>query len=650
LDLQPINSVTRLRKPIQQLYFHNMAKPINLNKPLNKGQHLSLPALLGERGHHFSKFPGKGKNFAVYLFKGSSHNSNSPKKPYKTYRELIIEELKYLHFLGLPTRNYQRQQLMIIPELERVYIDLEFRDDDFKAITLDSIVDRPNPVVILGEPGAGKTTLVKYLALIQCKKIGIEGKKCVKGKLPFIVYLRELNRQEKGKVDFVDFLRKNAEDNYKLDYAERNIFENILKKGGAVVMFDGLDEVEPENNRAKIAKEIEAFSRKYHQCPIWVTSRLLGYTEKVKLDKDRFRHYYLEPLSEEKAKKFIKKWYEIQFYMNKPLQSELIRSLQYAIEKNPGIKELARNPLLLTMMTLLHQFEGRLPDDRAVLYEKCIELLLKTWQEQKYHSLGIKNPLEARKLRYDDQLKILAAVAFYIKEKNHDIENEKLENVLFNSRYDKSRMSREKAQKDSRLLLDYLYDRAGLFVKSSKGENISSFIYLQFLDYLCAYQIAKNLSKSQAEIINDLLKFIKNPSWQESILISLYLFEKSTGASFIDAFTKAAFERLKEDKDPNGWFLMGRAVRDNIDFANDDIGQIIRGLLNIWLKGIEKNTAFSILKEIANFSPKGRYILDEVIEERIKADSKKRGADLANLHKQLSKMDPNFKIPLNCSG
>jgi predicted NACHT family NTPase len=45
------------------------------------------------------------------------------------------------------------------------------------------------------------------------------------------------------------------------------------------------------------------------------------------------------------------------------------------------------------MMTLVHQSEGTLPDDRAKLYEKCIELLLKTWQDQKYMTLGIKNPL-----------------------------------------------------------------------------------------------------------------------------------------------------------------------------------------------------------------------------------------------------------------
>jgi hypothetical protein len=58
---------------------------------------------------------------------------------------------------------------------------------------------------------------------------------------------------------------------------------------------------------------------------------------------------------------------------------------------------------------------------------------------------------------------------------------------------------------------------------------------------LCAYQIAEDKSKSQTEHIEELLGYLGKAAWEEIILLSLYLFTKSTGPSFIDAFSEAVF-------------------------------------------------------------------------------------------------------------
>ena len=49
---------------------------------------------------------------------------------------------------------------------------------------------------------------------------------------------------------------------------------------------------------------------------------------------------------------------------------------------SPELRRLAGNPLLLTMMTLLHAYEGRLPGERVRLYERCVEFLLHRWRAQ----------------------------------------------------------------------------------------------------------------------------------------------------------------------------------------------------------------------------------------------------------------------------
>ena len=233
----------------------------------------------------------------------------------------------------------------------------------------------------------------------------------------------------------------------------------------------------------------------------------------------------------------------------------------------------------------------------------------------------------------------MAVTAFSILQEKQDaeIKIEKLKDILLETRYDPRRMSRKKASTDTRFLFDYLHDRSGLLAAKdkNKGKNLISFAYRPFLDYLCAYQVSKDLSKSQPELIDELLGYMENLTWQEPILISLYLLEKFSGASFIDTFTEAAFKKLDKEKNPRGWFLLGLAIRDNTDFAPEDIKRILRELINIWIKGIEKKTAVSILQEINIFSKGGKNILNEVMKENKREDCGK-----ISLYNQLQKLIP----------
>jgi predicted NACHT family NTPase len=47
------------------------------------------------------------------------------------------------------------------------------------------------------------------------------------------------------------------------------------------------------------------------------------------------------------------------------------------------LHELAQNPMLLTIMAIVQTYEGTLPDERAILYQRCVETLLLRWQREK---------------------------------------------------------------------------------------------------------------------------------------------------------------------------------------------------------------------------------------------------------------------------
>ncbi|MGD2085568.1 MAG: hypothetical protein PVH61_05210 [Candidatus Aminicenantes bacterium] len=557
---------------------------------------------------------------------------------YNNYAESVAHELKHLEFIGLPTGQYQRQELLKPIELTKVYISINFereRGGSFH-LQLPQVIKSSNRCVILGNPGTGKSTLVKYLALIYSKQIHIDDELDMDKKIPFIIPLRDFARLQHSKpgLDFEGYLAHIAEKNYNIHSIEKDFFIAMLELGKAIVLFDGLDEITDIERKIKIAKSIKEFSECYLFNPIWVMSQIFGYTSDVQSYMNTFDHYYLGHVLEGQASEFIEKWYHTQIPLNKVERDNRISSLKRAIKENEGVKRLQKNPLLLTMMTLVHQFEGTLPDHRGKLYEKCLELLLKTWHDQKYITQDEENPLEKRAIKYHEQLRLLAAVASYIQTKHQNTKDEivrgiigeqELKEVLLKTRYDPSRIRKETAEQDVEVFIDYLRDRVGLFVEIGKfdktDENVFAFIHLSFLEYLCAYQLSEDRSRPQEEHIEELLNYMKIPSWEEIILLSLHIFSKAPGGNrFTDRFTQEAFKVLSEEPIPECWYLLGRAVRDNISFTFDDTRRIIKELVELWIDNPLEELPTVILTEILDFSLDGKQFLKEILVENIKKE------------------------------
>ena len=79
---------------------------------------------------------------------------------------------------------------------------------------------------------------------------------------------------------------------------------------------------------------------------------------------------------------FVGKWYA-QREHDPVERAQKIKSLIDTIEREPRIQTLARNPLLLTIIALVHRIEAELPHERVKLYDKCVTALVDTWDEVK---------------------------------------------------------------------------------------------------------------------------------------------------------------------------------------------------------------------------------------------------------------------------
>ncbi|MEQ8956726.1 MAG: NACHT domain-containing protein [Coleofasciculus sp. C2-GNP5-27] len=233
------------------------------------------------------------------------------------------------------------------------------------------ILHQPNSpyIVILGDPGSGKSTLAQYVALDWAEK--------PTKTIPLLIELRNYARDRTLPKTFLEFIHQGAA---AICHLNQHRLDEVLEAGDAFVLFDGLDEIFDPVGRDTLITEIIRFTNQYPQVRVMVTSRIIGYKAQ-RLRDAQFRHFTLQDFEAEQIQAFVQKWHDLAFG-NQPDKPRLQNRLQRAINESPAIRELAGNPLLLTMMAILNR-NRELPRERAELYDEASRVLLHEWDIEK---------------------------------------------------------------------------------------------------------------------------------------------------------------------------------------------------------------------------------------------------------------------------
>ncbi|MEG4235400.1 NACHT domain-containing protein [Microcoleus sp. Pol11C3] len=240
--------------------------------------------------------------------------------------------------------------------------------------------NQSNKFVLLGAHGSGKTTLLSFFAVMLAQnapeKLGWDsGIDC----LPILIKIRDFARL--SDINLLDYARQFAEKTMSVKRLPEGFFEYWLADGRAMILLDGLDEVVEESKRYAVVQQIENFLGQYHQNLAIITSRPAGYKRDF-FKTSEFEHYHLQLFDDAKVDEFINRWYDSRV----PDAAKAQRrkdSIKKALDENDRIKLLARNPLLLTIIALIHRYQAVLPRSRHKLYEKAVETLLKNWDANK---------------------------------------------------------------------------------------------------------------------------------------------------------------------------------------------------------------------------------------------------------------------------
>lgn len=375
-------------------------------------------------------------------------------------------------------------------------------------------------LVILGDPGAGKTTFLKYLTLRlaarQGKPLGLA--KRLPFLLPLSAYAAAL---AEGEVGLERFLAAYAEGRG-LDLELGPILRKALAKGRALILLDGLDEVRETARRGLVVERVKDFYAQHRGAgnKFVLTSRVVGYRE-VRPTAERLGECTLVDFEGEEIEAFVGKWtsaLERAASGSARLAAQDAarerRELLDAIRDHRGVQALAANPLLLTILALMKRQGVSLPERRVELYQKYVETLLRHW--------NLARSLDGRSGREVDvleTLRVLAPLALWMQQESPGVGlvkeaqlNEELERIY-------ARRSEKNPKEASKRFLADVREYAGLLL--DRGGRQYGFIHLTFQEYLAGVALAQLEQRSVGELVAALSPLVGKPEWREVILLAL---------------------------------------------------------------------------------------------------------------------------------
>lgn len=319
-------------------------------------------------------------------------------------------------------------------------------------------------LMILGQPGAGKSTFLR--------KIGLEALKGKSGQIQgeIIPVLIELKQFTTDKVDIYNIIQQEFV-SCQLPLA-KEFTNQLLRQGQLLLLLDGLDEV-PNRNFELVIDGIQNFVKQYKQNKFVISCRTAAYRQKF----TNFKEFIIADFNEQQIQQFINNW----FYSEVDKKLVTPQKCWNKIKSEDTTKELARTPLLLTFLCLEYDESQDLPKKRSTLYGNALDILLRRWASEK------RLPTEQiyRQLGIDLEKLMLAEIAY------HNFAADKLffsrQKVLIHIK--KFLSSNDNAPKylDASKVLDAIAIEQGILVE--RARNVFSFSHLTLQEYLTAQYI-----------------------------------------------------------------------------------------------------------------------------------------------------------------
>lgn len=281
--------------------------------------------------------------------------------------ESVYTAVRFLD--GLSIRQFESQEAMEEAYRKRNKRQFQMRQAGNQD-GIDVANDEPR-LMVLGGPGAGKSTFLRRLGLEALK--GKEGR----FKHSCIPVFLELKRFLQFSIDIKKAIIEEFQ-NFNFPQSEE-LVNKALEQGKFLILLDGLDEV-PQKRLTKVIDAIEKFTSRYDKNRFVASCRVARYRSSF-ISFVNFRDIELADFDNEQIQNFIDNWFQSELDKQSETSERCWRDL--TDRSNKAAKELAQSPLLLTFLCLVYNHTQNFPTKRSALYRKALDILLEEWAAEK---------------------------------------------------------------------------------------------------------------------------------------------------------------------------------------------------------------------------------------------------------------------------
>lgn len=490
----------------------------------------------------------------IELKREDESHKDKKAKQHKTadelYRERLREELGKNSIFGMPGIDGDKEAVNLPDTFVPLDIAVHERYkqqgiEGSEAQTSDVnpedallyAVERSRMLLIIGEPGSGKTTIIKHFAL--SPTIALPG---FAFPVPILYMpLSKMATPGEEKQSLHAKLSHCFEPHLEI---EKSFFEDRLKNHFALVLLDGLDEISDEKQRVKICKWVSEAAKTWKKAFFVITTRDKGYGEKeqnaMKIEKEIA---WVKRFSEEQQRLFLRKWFLAAFLRDlyrdekgfgqqritekeqEAVNSAAALDRYLSLPENSGLRnDLAGIPLLLQLMAILWKQSNAIPENREEIYRVALDYLLFYRENDKnippyLPAKESKSLLEPLSLWMQDRNEDAADVEQFHDRMQQDVD---LLDYKYRSKY------------SSEEICENLVTRAGVLGKSG---STYVFSHKTFREYLAGLRLVKCVT-SEPERIGKLVGQVGVDWWDEPLLF----FVAQVDAFWFNKFMKAFFD------------------------------------------------------------------------------------------------------------
>ena len=381
--------------------------------------------------------------------------------------------------------------------------------------------------VVLGEPGYGKSTLLRYLALSilqpETTPPGVLNPTYFSCLPVWISFARLTDAVRGSRISVEDFFRDWLHQHSFGDVYP--LFKRAVNGKQVLLLLDGLDEATTESSGREALDRVVTFLNS-SDASIICTSRPRGY--KALRVPGLWKSATLTPLSDEKIEMLATRWFSIvEASVGEDNQTDWNVSDQvrtraqaflHAVQDNPKTLEIARSPLLCQVLIELFRFSHRLPEARVTAYQQIVELLLTRHPAARAQAGGIGQPVEQLGLKVADLKDILIGLAWKLQahERAGYLSKAQCEQSCMKYLVDDIYglgLQKVQARRRAPEIIEQLITQYGVLVERAPDEI--NFVHLSIQEYLAAEWIAQQPPDDQ---ISWLSNNWSNTTWRESLI------------------------------------------------------------------------------------------------------------------------------------